>query len=138
MTPQAQLVYNWVITHVMRLYNNELFEGSSFKKYSFWRKNWALFKVFHAVIKIAICCSLRKKEEPKRLLLRSRLLVRNSAPLEALFWCHLQRWSRFKQQKKVGNSSTVLRGAILAPLFFSMKYHYLSDNWSFVLLLMYE
>ncbi len=28
--------------------------------------------------------ALRKKEEPKRLLLRSRLLVHNSAPLEAL------------------------------------------------------
>ncbi len=71
-----------------------------------------------------LCEHWEKKRSQKRLLLRSRLLVHNSAPLEALFWCHLQRWSRFKQQEKVRNSSTFLRGAILAPLFFSVKYHY--------------
>ncbi len=39
--------------------------------------------------------TLRKKEEPKWLLLGSCLPVHNSAPLGELFWCHFRGWSRY-------------------------------------------
>ncbi len=38
-----------------------------------------------------------KKVEPKWLHPWSRFMVHNSVPPMALFWCHLQRWSCFRQ-----------------------------------------